>query len=102
MRRFVLTLGRHLDELPRRFATREELLALLRELGRELGRPPTGRDLETRRGAMPSRSLLWHTFGSLAAALREAGFDLPAGEERLERAVEQGARLARDLAGSPG
>jgi HNH endonuclease len=38
---------------PRRFATREELLALLRELGRELGRPPTGRDLETRRGAVP-------------------------------------------------
>jgi hypothetical protein len=46
---------------------------------------------------MPSKSLLWHTFGSLAQALREAGFDVPVGEERLERAVEQGAVLAREL-----
>ena len=46
---------------------------------------------------MPSKSLLWHTFGSLAQALREAGFDVPVGEERLERAVEQGAALARRL-----
>jgi hypothetical protein len=86
---------------PRRFATREELLGQLRELGRELGRAPTGRDLETRRGSMPSRSLLWHTFGSLSAALREAGFDLPESQERLERAVEQGVRLARDLGRLP-
>ena len=43
---------------------------------------------------MPSKSLLWHTFGLLAQALREAGFDVPVGEERLERAVEQGAALA--------
>jgi hypothetical protein len=46
---------------------------------------------------MPSKSLYWHTFGSLAAALREAGFDVPVGEERLERAVEQGVALARKL-----
>jgi len=46
---------------------------------------------------MPSKSLYWHTFGSLAEALREAGFDVPLGEERLERAVEQGATLARKL-----
>ena len=39
---------------------------------------------------MPSKSLYWHTFGSLTNALREAGFDVPVGEERLERAVEQG------------
>src|SRR5207244_2849460 len=37
------------------------------------------------------------TFGSLAGALREAGFDVPIGEERLERAVEQGVALARKL-----
>jgi hypothetical protein len=83
--------------VPRRFATREELVGLLRELGEELGRLPTAKDLDERRGSMPSKSLYWHTFGSLAAALREAGFDVPVGEERLERAVEQGVALARKL-----
>ena len=87
--------------VPRRFATREELLGVLRELGRELGRTPTARDLGVRRGAMPSKSLYWHTFGSLAQALREAGFDVPAGEERLERAVAQGADLAQRLGRLP-
>jgi hypothetical protein len=82
---------------PRRFATREELLDPLRELGSELGRTPTGGDLQRRRASMPSKSLYWHTFGSLRNALREAGFDVPIGEERLERAVEQGAKLARRL-----
>jgi hypothetical protein len=83
--------------VPRRFATREELVGLLRELGEELGRTPTAKDLDERRGSMPSKSLYWHTFGSLADALREAGFDVPLGEERLERAVEQGVKLARRL-----
>src|SRR5438034_1002320 len=83
--------------VPRRFATREELVGLLRELGEELGRVPTAKDLDARRGSMPSKSLYWHTFGSLAEALREAGFDVPIGEERLERAVEQGVELARKL-----
>jgi hypothetical protein len=83
--------------VPRRFATREELLRLLRELGDDLGRPPTARDIDDRRGSMPSKSLYWHTFGSLTSALREAGFDVPVGEERLERAVEQGVELARRL-----
>jgi hypothetical protein len=83
--------------VPRRFATREELVGLLRELGDELGRTPTAKDLDDRRGSMPSKSLYWHTFGSLAEALREAGFDVPLGEERLERAVEQGVKLARRL-----
>ena len=87
--------------VPRRFATREELLGLLRDLGTELGRPPTAKDIETRRGSMPSKSLLWHTFGSLSAALREAGFDVPVGEERLERAVDQGVALARSLGRLP-
>src|SRR5215217_2329657 len=83
--------------VPRRFATREELLDLLRGLGEELGRIPTARDIEEHRGRMPSKSLYWHTFGSLANALREAGFDVPVGEEKLERALEQGMELARKL-----
>ena len=87
--------------VPRRFATREELLGLLRELGEELGRPPTARDIDEHRGRLPSKSLYWHTFGSLSDALREAGFDVPVGEERLERAVEQGTKLARQLGRLP-
>jgi len=83
--------------VPRRFATREELLELLKALGEELGRIPTARDIEEHRGRMPSKSLYWHTFGSLANALREAGFDVPVGEEKLERALEQGMALARSL-----
>ena len=83
--------------VPRRFATREELLALLKELGRELGRVPTARDIDEHRGQMPSKSLYWHTFGSLTNALREAGFDVPVGEERLERALQQGMKLAKRL-----
>jgi Homing endonuclease associated repeat len=87
--------------VPRRFVTREELLSLLRELGAELGRTPSARDIEERRGSMPSKSLIWHTFGSLTSALREAGFDVPVGEERLERAVEHGALMARSLGRLP-
>jgi hypothetical protein len=83
--------------LPRRFATRDELLGVLRDLGDELGRVPTARDLDERKGSIPSKSLYWHTFGSLTNALREAGFDVPLGEERLERAIDQGAALARKL-----
>ncbi len=87
--------------VPRRFATRDELLGLLRGLGETLGRTPTARDIEARRGTMPSKSLYWHTFGSLSAALREAGFDVPVGEERLERAIEQGVALAGRLGRLP-
>ena len=87
--------------VPRRFATREELLGRLRALGEELGRTPTARDVDERKGSIPSKSLLWHTFGSLANALREAGFDVPVGEERLERAVEQGGTMARRLGRLP-
>jgi hypothetical protein len=83
--------------VPRRFATRGELLDLLRKLGEELGRVPTAKDVDARKGSMPSKSLYWHTFGSLTAALKEAGFDVPVGEERLERALEQGVALARRL-----
>jgi Homing endonuclease associated repeat len=87
--------------VPRRFATREELLGVLRGLGEELGRVPTARDLDERKGSTPSKSLYWHTFGSLTNALREAGFDVPVGEERLERAVENGVALARRLGRLP-
>jgi Homing endonuclease associated repeat len=87
--------------VPRRLATREELLGLLEELGRRLGRVPTAKDVDANRGWLPSKSLYWHTFGSLTNALREAGFDVPVGEERLERAIEQGAELARRLGRLP-
>jgi len=87
--------------VPRRFATREDLVRLLRELGEKLGRTPTARDLDEHRASMPSKSLYWHTFGSLTAALREAGFDVPVGEERLERAIDQGAALAKSLGRLP-
>jgi hypothetical protein len=86
---------------PRRYMSREELLTQLRELGEELGRTPTVRDIEAHRGTMASKSLIWHTFGSLAAALKEAGFDVPVGEERLERAIADGAVLARELGRLP-
>jgi len=95
------TAKRRAGLVPRRFATREELLGQLRALGEELERTPTARDLDARKGSMPSKSLLWHTFGSLPQALRDAGFDVPVGEERLERAVEQGSALARRLGRLP-
>jgi len=81
----------------RRFATRAELVRQLQELGAELGRTPTGADLVRRRRSMPSKSLYWQTFGSLRAALGAAGFEVPPARERAERAVEDGARLARKL-----
>jgi hypothetical protein len=87
--------------VPRRFATREDLLRLLRELGEELGRVPTVKDLDARRKRMPSKSLYWNTFGSLTEALRAAGFDVPVGEERLERALQQGVALARRIGRLP-
>jgi hypothetical protein len=86
---------------PRRFLTREELLEQLRRLGEELGRTPTARDLTLRGRSLPSQSLYAHTFGSFGNALREAGFEVLQGEERLERAVEQGAALARTLGRLP-
>jgi Homing endonuclease associated repeat len=86
---------------PRRYISREEMLHQLRELGGELGRTPTSRDIEAHRSRMVSKSLIWQTFGSLSDALREAGFDVPSGEERLERAVASGAQLARSLGRLP-
>src|SRR5213078_3252158 len=85
----------------KRLAGRDELLALLTELGEELGRVPTARDIDEHRGRMPSKSLYWHTFGSLTNALREAGFDVPVGEERLERALDQAVSLSKKLGRLP-
>ena len=79
----------------------ENAFRVMRACYEELGRPPTVRDIEERRGRMASKSLIWHTFGSLAAALKEAGFDVPVGEERLERAIADGAVLARELGHLP-
>jgi aminoglycoside/choline kinase family phosphotransferase len=87
--------------VPRRNATRAELIGQLQELGKRLGRVPTAKDVDANRGWMPSKSLYWHTFGSLTNALREAGFDVPVGEERLERAIEQGVAMARRLGRLP-
>ena len=87
--------------VPRRFAQPADLIRQLRELGDELGRPPTAKDLDAHRDSMPSKSLYWHMFGSLKNALREAGFDVPVGEERLERAIDQGAALSRKLGRLP-
>jgi len=87
--------------VPRRFAEPADLILLLRELGDELGRPPTAKDLDEHRASMPSKSLYWHMFGSLKNALREAGFDVPVGEERLERAIEQGAAITRTIGRLP-
>ena len=62
---------------------------------------PTAKDLDARRKRMPSKSLYWHTFGSFTEALRAAGFDVPVGEERLERAIVQGVEIARRLGRLP-
>jgi Homing endonuclease associated repeat len=91
------TAKRRAGLVARRFATKAELARQLRELGAELGRTPTAADLVRRRRSMPSKSLYWKTFGSLSAALRAAGFDVPPARTRAERAVEEGVRLARRL-----
>src|SRR3954465_12538332 len=83
--------------MPRRFATREELVTQLRRLGDELGRTPTARDLDERRGTMPSKSLYWHTFGAPARAPGGGGLEVGVGEGRLERALVRGSALARRL-----
>lgn len=79
--------------MPRRRASREELVEALRELGTELGRRPTTRDLEAARGRVPSRGVYTKVFGSMQAAFAAAGFVAPTREERLERSVELGAQF---------
>ena len=77
--------------MPRRRATRDELINALRSLGEELGRRPTTRDIENARGRVPSRGVYAKAFGSMREALRLAGFDAPSRDERLTRSIEHGA-----------
>jgi hypothetical protein len=77
--------------MPRRRATREELLQALRTLGEELGRRPSTKDIEAARGRVPSRGVYAKAFGSMREALSQAGFDSPSRDERLARAVDHGA-----------
>jgi len=85
------TAKREAGLMPRRRATREELLAALRELGERLGRRPTTRDMEEARGTVPSRGVYVKAFGSMREALALAGFAAPSRDERLARSVEHGA-----------
>jgi hypothetical protein len=87
--------------VPRRFATDAEVLSQLSALGAELGRVPTGRDLDERRARLPSKSLYWQRFGSLSNALRAAGFEVPGRSERRERALRQGTHVAGRLGRLP-
>lgn len=87
------TAKRQAGLLPRRMATREELLAALRNLGRELGRIPCAKDLEQARGNVASKGVYVSTFGSVREALRQAGFDAPNREEKLDRTVEFGTQI---------
>ena len=77
--------------MPRRRASNDELLLALRNLGEELGRRPTTRDMEEARGRVPSRGVYVKAFGSMREALRLAGFDTPSRDERIARSVEHGA-----------
>ena len=63
--------------VPRRFATREELLGRLRALGEELGRTPTARDIDARKGAMPSKSLLLAHLRLARTGAARGGFRRP-------------------------
>src|SRR3954452_11593879 len=67
--------------VPRRFATREELLSLLRDLSNELGRAPTAEALEQRKASTPSKSLDWHAFGALSIGVPAPGFAVQVGAE---------------------
>lgn len=75
----------------RRRATPDELLAVLRDLGEELGRRPSTKDMVAARGRVPSRGVYVKTFGSMREALRLAGFDAPTRDERIARAIDHGA-----------
>ncbi|MCW2922792.1 MAG: hypothetical protein JWM98_196 [Thermoleophilia bacterium] len=79
--------------MPRRRATRDELIGALRGLGEELGRRPTTRDIEAARGRVPSRGVYAKAFGSMREALRIAGFEAPSRDERLARSIDHGAEF---------
>ena len=85
------TAKREAGLMVRRRATKAELLQALRELGQELGRRPTTKDVEAARGRVPSRGVYAKAFGSMREALRQAGFEAPSKDERLARSVDHGA-----------
>jgi hypothetical protein len=82
---------REAGQMPRRRATREELLEALRALGQELGRRPSTKDVEQARGRVPSRGVYAKAFGSMREALRLAGFDAPSRDERISHSIDHGA-----------
>lgn len=82
------TAKREAGLMPRRQATREELLMALRCLGDTLGRQPSANDIEKARGVVPSKGVYIREFGSVRAALEAAGFDAPSREAKLERTVD--------------
>ena len=86
--------------MPRRFATREELLEQLRRLGAELERTPTARDLDERRGTFPSKSLYWHTFGSLTTIPKASGL-FPSQPGRTAKDEQTGLRNSLLIAIAP-
>ncbi len=78
--------------VPRRLATREELIGSLRELAAALGRRPTAVDIDEARGRVPGRGVFVKEFGSIAAALAAAGYAVPSRDEQLEASIDLGAR----------
>jgi hypothetical protein len=74
--------------------TEHEIAAALRRLAAELGRPPSGRDLDRAAGRAPGRTTIRRRYGSLANALRAAdlvaGHDPRRSRQRSSRAGEGG------------
>lgn len=85
------TAKREAGLMPRRMASRTELLCALRNLGDVLGRRPTAKDVELAKGSVPSKGVYIKVFGSMRAALAAAGYDAPTRQERLERSIDHGA-----------
>lgn len=84
----------------RRFATNEELLTTLKELGALLKRTPTATDVKAC-PKVPALTTFTTRFGSLPVALQKAGFDVAASaDERLEKAIAAGVALAHRLGGA--
>ncbi len=83
--------------VPRRGLTRAELISCLQALGKELGRIPTNADLDQRKGLIASKGTFRRVFGSFDCALKEAGFEVLTGENQLQRTVQDGYELAKQL-----
>ena len=79
----------------------EQIVAELRASAARLGRSPTMREFAADQETTVHPQTVIEHFGSWNSAKREAGFDVPVGEERLERALEQGVELAHRLGRLP-